>query len=51
MRNKEDVNNAALYYSVNMLRMLLDMKLITESEYRRIGSISEEYYGTEIYCV
>ena len=50
MRNKEDVNNAALYYSVNMLRMLLD-KLITESEYRRIVSISEEYYGTEIYCV
>lgn len=51
MRNKEDVNNAALYYSVNMLRMLLDMKLITESEYRRIVSISEKYYGTEIYCV
>lgn len=51
MKIMTDINNSAFYYSVNMLRMLLDMKLITESEYRRIVSISEEYYGTEIYCV
>jgi len=51
MKNKEDINNSAFYYSVNMLRMLLGMKLITENEYERIIRISEEYYGTEIYCV
>ena len=29
-----DKNNAAFYYSVNMLRALLAMKLITEEEYK-----------------
>lgn len=51
MKNMTDVNNSAFYYSVNMLRMLLNMKLINESEYEKIVSISSEYYGTEIYCV
>lgn len=51
MKNMMDINNSAFYYSVNMLRMLLNMKLIAESEYERIIRISEEYYSTEIYCV
>lgn len=51
MKNKEDINNTAFYYSVNMLRHLLKMNLITEDEYDRIVHISSEYYGTEIYCV
>lgn len=51
MKNITDINNSAFYYSVNMLRMLLNMKLITESEYEKIIRISKEYYGAEIYCV
>lgn len=51
MKNMTDINNSVFYYSVNMLRILLGMKLITKSEYERIIRISEEYYGTEIYCV
>ncbi len=51
MKIMTDINNSAFYYSVNILRMLLNMKLITESEYERIIRISEEYYGAEIYCV
>ncbi len=51
MRNKEDMNNAAIYYSINMLKNLLKMKLITKVEYDRIVRISSEYYDTEIYCV
>lgn len=51
MKNMTDINNSAFYYSVNMLRMLLNMKLIAENEYERIIRISEKYYGTEIYCV
>lgn len=51
MKNKEDINNSAFYYSVNMLRHLLKMNLITEDEYNRIVRISSEYYSTKIYCV
>lgn len=51
MKIMTDINNSAFYYSINMLRMLLGMKLITENEYERIIRISKEYYGTEIYCV
>lgn len=51
MRNKEDINNIALYYSINMLRHLLKMNLITENEYDNILRISSEHYGTKIYCV
>ena len=42
-----DQNNASLYYSVNMLRALLAMKLITEEEYKKIISLNAEYYGVE----
>lgn len=51
MKNMTDINNSAFYYIVNMLRMLLNMKLITDEEYEKIVSISSEYYDTEIYCV
>lgn len=48
---KNDSNNASFVYSVNLLRMLLGMELITEDEYNKIAAISEEYYGAKIYCV
>lgn len=51
MVDKTDANNTSFAYSVNMLRMILKMKLITEDEYRKIVSISAEYYGTEVVCV
>ena len=35
MKN-QDAYNAAFCYSVNLLRMLLDMKLITEEEYEKL---------------
>ena len=38
-------------YSVNLLRMLLGMELITEDEYNKIVAISEDHYGAKIYCV
>ncbi len=43
--------NSSFAYSVNILRMLLKMQLITQEEYERIVAISAEHYGTEIYCV
>ena len=42
-----DQNNASFYYSVNMLRALLAMKLITEEEYKKIVALNAEYYGVE----
>ena len=42
-----DVNNSAFCYSVNMLRLLLKMQLITQEEYKRILQISAAHYGTE----
>lgn len=42
-----DVNNAAYFYSVNMLRLLLKMQLITQEEYECILRISTAHYGTE----
>ena len=43
-----DKNNAAFYYSVNMLRALLAMKLITEEECKKIISLRAEHYEVEI---
>ena len=42
-----DQNNASFYYSVNMLRALLAMKLITEEEYKQIVNLNAEYYGVK----
>ena len=44
----KDKNNAAFAYGVNMLRLLLSMKLITEEEYRKIVRIQAEHYGVGI---
>lgn len=48
---KNDSNIASFVYSVNLLRMLLSMEMITEDEYNKIVAISEDHYGTKIYCV
>ena len=42
-----DVNSSAFLYSLNMLRLLLKMQLITQEEYERILQISAAHYGTE----
>lgn len=42
-----DINNSAFCYSVNMLRLLLRMQLISQEEYERILQISAAHYGTE----
>ena len=42
-----DINNSAFCYSINMLRLLLKMQLITQEEYERILQISAAHYGTE----
>ncbi len=44
---RKDQNNASFAYSVNLLRMLLGMKLITEEEYEKIVRISAVHYDTE----
>lgn len=44
---KNDSNNASFVYSVNLLRMLLGMELITEDEYNKIVAISEDHYGAK----
>ena len=51
MDKRTDINNTSFAYSVNLLRMLLDMNLITEDEYERITRISAEYYDTDVVCV
>lgn len=47
MKEEQDKNNAAFYYSVNMLRMLLKMQLITEEECKKIIHLNAVYYGAE----
>lgn len=42
-----DIRNASFAYSVNLLRLLLGMKLITKEEYEKIVTISAEHYDTE----
>ena len=43
----KDKNNAAFAYSVNLIRLLLSMKLITEEEYDKIVRISAAHYEAE----
>lgn len=43
----KDQNNASFVYSVNLLRLLLDMKLINEEEYEKIVHISAAHYNAE----
>lgn len=42
-----DANNTAFYYSVNLLRMLLNMKIISKEECEKIIEISATHYGAE----
>ena len=49
--NKKDIGNSSFAYSVNLLKMLLAMQLITEDEYEKIVRISAEHYGTELIYV
>lgn len=51
MNKKLDVRNASFAYSVNMLRILREMKLITDEEYKKIIEISAKHYDVDIYCV
>lgn len=47
MTAEQDKKNAAFYYSVNMLRLLLRTELLTKAEYRKIVKISAKHYGCE----
>ena len=51
MDKRTDVNNTSFAYSVNLLKMLLAMQLITEDEYERITQISAEHYGADLIYV
>lgn len=42
-----DKNGASLAYGLNMLRLLLSMKLITETEYRNIAQLQAEHYDPQ----
>ena len=47
MTAEKDKKKAAFYYSVNMLRLLLREKFLTEAEYKKIVKFSAEHYGCE----
>ena len=51
MDKRTDINNTSFAYSVNLLKMLLAMQLITKDEYERITQISAEYYGADLIYV
>ena len=41
--------DAALYWSVCILRRLRDMWLLSQSEYEKIRDISAKHYGTKLF--
>ncbi len=47
--DNSDINNAAFYYSVNMLRTLCILDLLSENECRRIIEISAKHYNVDLY--
>lgn len=49
--NTTDRNNASFAYSVGLLKMLLEMQLITKEEYKKIVRISAAHYDAENICV
>lgn len=51
MDKRTDINNTSFAYSVNLLKMLLAMQLITDDEYERITQISAEHYGADLIYV
>ena len=42
-----DINNSAFAYSVNLLRLLLKMQLITQEDLERTLQISAAHYAIE----
>lgn len=42
MDKRTDFNNTSFAYGISLLRMLLDMNLITQDEYEKITRISAE---------
>lgn len=42
-----DANNAAFCYSINLLKLLLGMGLLTQEEFDKTVAISAAHYGTE----
>ena len=49
--NTTDKNNASFAYSVGLLKMLLEMQLITKEEYKKIVRIIAAHYDAEKICV
>ena len=49
--NKKDIGNSSFAYSVNLLKMLLAMQLITEDEYEKIAQISAVVFGADLIYV
>ena len=47
MKNLSGKDYAAFAYSVNMLRLLLSMRLITEAEYNNIVQLQAEHYDPQ----
>ncbi len=47
MDRTKAINNASFCYSANMLKMLLEMNLLTKEEYGRILLISANYYQSD----
>lgn len=45
MNRGQDKRNAAFFYSVHLLKILLKMELISEQEFERIKSVSKKYYN------
>jgi hypothetical protein len=49
MNEQELINNASYYYSINLLKILLNMKLITMKDFDEICKISAKHYEANIY--
>ena len=43
----QENNTASFIYSLNLLRLLRKMNLLTDDEYRKIAAISAAHYGVE----
>lgn len=47
MKNLSGKDCASLAYGLNMLRLLLSLKLITEAEYNNIAQLQAEHYDSQ----
>lgn len=50
MNHEQDKRNAAFFYSVHLLKMLLKAALITGQEYERIRELVARHYGCSAAC-